>query len=198
MISKCIECVVYPNCNKFERVLCCTLCPQQQTKSVKYIWITDRRRILALVNKVKLVLELEDIRESPKSKGDCHTTTDRKIIINIIYIYKEREGSLSRGKTLLRVFAPSSSSNVRTWKRQMLYGRHRHNNSQRDGWLHHCVYTPAAAAAAPKLRQTIHHNRHVLLTRRSLNNTLLCRFSHSWNLCTYDCIFVSVYVHLNV
>lgn len=175
------------------------------------MWITDRWRFLALVNKVDLMLELEDIRGSPKSKGDCHTTTDsrisiysnwtnvtdsRKIIINCIYI-KKREGSLSRGKTLLRVFAPSSSSNVRTWKRQMLYGRHRHNNSQRVGWLHHCAYTPAAAAA-PKLRQTFHHNRHVLLTRRSLNNTLLCRFSHSWNLCTYDCIFVSVYVHLNV
>ena len=55
------------------------------------VHLTDRWRILALVNKVKLVLELEDIRESPKSKGDCHTTTDRKIIINIIYIYIKKE-----------------------------------------------------------------------------------------------------------
>ena len=132
MISKCIERVVCSNCT-FHMALSGTLRPQQQTKSVKEIrwtvikmWITDRWRFLALVNNVDLMLELEDIRGSPKSKGDCHNTTDsrisiysnwtnvtdsRKILINCIYIYiyiskKERvhclEGKLYWGFLLRR------------------------------------------------------------------------------------------------
>lgn len=84
-------------------------------------------------------------------------------------------------------------------KTEMLYGRHSHNNSQRDDWLYHCVYTPAAA---PNLRQTIHHNRHVLLTSVKWTLHYCADFKsltfHSCNYCIYDCIIVCIYVHLGV